>query len=254
MAWIGGVLLFQELITHQIEMRHALYGSEARFPTTFENVAVGIAHADTDGKLPRVNKALCRILGYQAEELLTKSFQGIAYPDDLAGELAVFEQLRDGKIDGYSVERRNVRKDGTIYCQLRAYQRRVDPLRRRCHRGHLRTQTCRGAGSSSDARSHIESTICSASCRLSRQTTAGVLSVVSSNSASSRSCLPRMVAVSFLTAIGNGLQLHFHVLCVAARCNLAKPVWATRTRHRGIAPQIELWWRPERLATPDKTR
>jgi hypothetical protein len=24
--------------------------------------------------------------------------------------------------------------------------------------------------------------------------------------------------------------------------------------HRGIAPQIELWWRPERLATPDKTR
>jgi PAS domain S-box-containing protein len=91
-----------------------LADSEAWFRATFENAAVGIADADSDGKLLRVNKALCRIYGYSAEELLTKSFQEIAHPDDLMGELPNFEQLRDGKIDSYSVERRNLCKDGTF--------------------------------------------------------------------------------------------------------------------------------------------
>jgi PAS domain S-box-containing protein len=57
---------------------------------------------------------MSRILGWPADELVTKSFQEITHPDDLAVELADLEQLRDGTIDSYSADKRYLRKDGTI--------------------------------------------------------------------------------------------------------------------------------------------
>src|SRR5258707_8242403 len=57
--------------------------SEARFRGTFDHAAVGIAHVAPDGRWLRVNGTLCRILGYRVDELLTKSFQDVTYPDDL---------------------------------------------------------------------------------------------------------------------------------------------------------------------------
>jgi PAS domain S-box-containing protein len=88
--------------------------SEARFRAGFDNAAVGIEHISRDGRLLRVNKALCRVLGYPVDELLTKSFRDVTYPDDLAADLAKFELMGEGKIDSYEVEKRNVRKDGSI--------------------------------------------------------------------------------------------------------------------------------------------
>src|SRR5258708_6939589 len=96
------------------EVRHALAESDARFRATFENVAVGISHVAPDGRFLRFNKALSRLLGWPADELITKSVQEITHPDDLAFELAEWERLRAGKIDSYSVEKRDLRKDGTI--------------------------------------------------------------------------------------------------------------------------------------------
>src|SRR5712672_1869893 len=88
--------------------------SEARFRATFDNAAVGIAHVAPDGRWLRVNEPLCRILGYPADELLTKSFRDVTYPDDLAADLAKFELMREGKIGSYEVEKRDLRKDGAI--------------------------------------------------------------------------------------------------------------------------------------------
>jgi PAS domain S-box-containing protein len=88
--------------------------SEARFRATFDNAAVGIAHIAPDGRWLRVNGPLCRILGYRVDELLTKSFQDVAYPDDLAADLAQVELIREGKIDSYDSEARYLRKDGAI--------------------------------------------------------------------------------------------------------------------------------------------
>ena len=88
--------------------------SEARFRAAFDNAAVGIAHIGPDGRWLRVNRALCRILGYPVDELLTKSFRDVTHPDDLASDLAKFELVREGKIDSYEVEKRNLCKDGAI--------------------------------------------------------------------------------------------------------------------------------------------
>jgi PAS domain S-box-containing protein len=88
--------------------------SEARFRATFDHPAVGIAHMAPDGTWLRINGTLCRILGYPADEALTKSLQDVTYPDDLAADLARMQLVREGKIDSYDAEKRLVRKDGTI--------------------------------------------------------------------------------------------------------------------------------------------
>jgi PAS domain S-box-containing protein len=111
---IGGVLLFSEVITEQVEARRALADSEARFRATFENAAVGIAHLAPDLTWLRANEALCRILGYQADELVSKSVEDINHPDDLPACLAHIDHIRDGKIDSFGMDKRYLRKDGSI--------------------------------------------------------------------------------------------------------------------------------------------
>jgi PAS domain S-box-containing protein len=111
---IGGALLFSEVITEQVAARHALADSEARFRATFENAAVGIAHLAPDLRWLRANEALCRILGYPVDELVTKSLQDITHPDDLAADLAQIERMLDGTIDSYDMDKRYLRKDGAI--------------------------------------------------------------------------------------------------------------------------------------------
>jgi PAS domain S-box-containing protein len=101
------------MITDQIEAKHALAESEA-FRATFENAAVGIAHVAPDGRWLRVNEAMSRILGWPADQLVTKSFQEITYQDDLEAELAQLERLSDGRVVSYSLDKRTLRKDGTI--------------------------------------------------------------------------------------------------------------------------------------------
>jgi PAS domain S-box-containing protein len=88
--------------------------SLARFRATFDNAAVGIAHVAPDGRLLRVNEVLSRILRYPVDELLTKSLQGVTYPDDRAADLARRELFRDGKINSYDAEERYLREDGAI--------------------------------------------------------------------------------------------------------------------------------------------
>jgi PAS domain S-box-containing protein len=88
--------------------------SEARFRATFDHAATGIAHIGPDGRWLRVNNALCRILGYPADELLTKSLHDVTYPDDLPPDLAQLQLVREGKIDNYDINKRLLRKDGTI--------------------------------------------------------------------------------------------------------------------------------------------
>jgi PAS domain S-box-containing protein len=111
---IGGALLFSEVVTEQVAVRRALAESEARFRATFENAAVGIAHLASDLRWLRANKALCRILGYPVDELVTKSLQDISHPDDLAADLAQVERMRDGTIDSYAMDKRYLRKDGAV--------------------------------------------------------------------------------------------------------------------------------------------
>jgi PAS domain S-box-containing protein len=110
---IDGALLFSELVTEEVEIKHALHESESRARATFENAAVGISHVTPDGRFLRFNKALSRILGWPADELITKTVQEITHPEDLAAELAQLKELEDCKVDSNSLDQRGLRKDGS---------------------------------------------------------------------------------------------------------------------------------------------
>ncbi|MFP4280665.1 MAG: EAL domain-containing protein, partial [Halochromatium sp.] len=88
--------------------------SEARFLATFEQAAMGIAQVATDGRWLRVNQKLCAILGYSAAELMTRRFQDLTHPDDLAAELALVRAILDGERNNDALEKRYRRKDGRV--------------------------------------------------------------------------------------------------------------------------------------------
>src|SRR5215216_5448810 len=100
--------------TKRKRAEEAFRESEERFRATFEQAAVGISHNSLDGRWLRVNQRLCDIVGYSREELLEKTFQDITHPDDLDADLEKVHQLLAGKIETYSMEKRYVKKDGSI--------------------------------------------------------------------------------------------------------------------------------------------
>ena len=84
------------------------------FHYLFEQASLGIAVEDLEGRLLLANPALCSMLGYQEDELCGMSCSKFANPEDSQDDWALFQQLRAGVIDKYSLEKRYVRKDGGL--------------------------------------------------------------------------------------------------------------------------------------------
>ncbi|MCH9406125.1 diguanylate cyclase [Pantoea agglomerans] len=96
--------------------REKLYitDSETRFRHAMEYSAIGMALVAPNGSWQQVNRSLCQILGYPAEELKRLTFQQITHPDDLSLDLQQVSRLLAGEIDTYTLEKRYFRKDGEI--------------------------------------------------------------------------------------------------------------------------------------------
>jgi len=82
------------------------------FHHLFEQASLGIAVEDLEGTLLLANPALCSMLGYREDELCGKSCSQFANPEDSQDDWVLFQQLRAGVIDKYSLEKRYVRKHG----------------------------------------------------------------------------------------------------------------------------------------------
>ncbi|SEH34957.1 PAS domain S-box protein [Magnetospirillum fulvum] len=92
---------------------------EKRFEATFEQAAMGIALVSPDGRWLRVNRKLCEIVGYDADELMRRSFQDITHPDDLDADVDGVRRMLSGEIQSYSLEKRYIHKQGhTIWINL----------------------------------------------------------------------------------------------------------------------------------------
>ncbi|MGA9388958.1 MAG: PAS domain S-box protein, partial [Candidatus Sulfotelmatobacter sp.] len=102
------------ILQRSATLERALRDSEELYRTTFELAAVGVANVGPDGRFLSVNDKLCEITGYSKDELLKMTFQDITYPDDLAEDLAQGERVRSGALDAYAMEKRYIRKDGSI--------------------------------------------------------------------------------------------------------------------------------------------
>ncbi|MGZ4843114.1 MAG: PAS domain S-box protein, partial [Candidatus Angelobacter sp.] len=97
-----------------------LRGNEERFRRYFDLGLIGMAMTSPTKGILEVNDELCRILGYERNELLQKSWAEITHPDDLAADVAQFNRVLSGEIDGYTLDKRWIRKDGRVIDSIMA--------------------------------------------------------------------------------------------------------------------------------------
>ena len=102
-------------ITRDMQIENALKASEQKFHAALDFSPIGVGIVDLQGNWLEVNRALTKMFGYSFKEMLELNFQKMTYPDDLAGDMKLLEQLIDGKIATYQLDKRYYKKDGTIF-------------------------------------------------------------------------------------------------------------------------------------------
>lgn len=76
------------------------------FENAFTHAPIGMALVDMAGRLLRVNDALCRITGYGADQLCARSFRDLSDPDDVDLDAHQRQEMFDGRIPTYQIEKR----------------------------------------------------------------------------------------------------------------------------------------------------
>ncbi len=113
---VQGVVIFVKDITDQKLYERALKEKDAFYHSIFESP--GIFHIETDtqtGRLLRVSRSACELLGYTEAELLDgRTFLDLTHPDDRARNWSLVRPLVEGKVDHFRIEKRYLRKDGSV--------------------------------------------------------------------------------------------------------------------------------------------
>ncbi len=102
-------------ITERKQEQQALAESEALLSTIFDSAQDGIIVAEAQSRRFRmVNETICRMLGYDHDELLNLGLDGIHPEQDMSHVIREFERMASGEI-GIVQSLPMKRKDGTVF-------------------------------------------------------------------------------------------------------------------------------------------
>jgi PAS domain S-box-containing protein len=122
-----------EDITERKKAQEALRLSEEYFRRTFDEAPIGAAVISPEGYYQRANRIFCQITGYTEGELTSLRFVDITHPDDREEDVNQARRLLAGEIGRHEMDKRWVRKDGTI-CWIHGSVRMIrDPEGRPLH-------------------------------------------------------------------------------------------------------------------------
>jgi len=96
------------------EATKLLVEDEKRFHDIFDQSAVGESIVGLDGRWLDVNNRLCKMLGYSRREMLSRNFSDVTYPEDVEKSQQVRRDIIAGKIPNAELEKRYIKKDGSI--------------------------------------------------------------------------------------------------------------------------------------------
>ena len=109
-GWVGTITEVSDLVNARDHLRKA----ETMFRNTFDQAPIGIAHVDRHGKFLRYNQAFCTMLGFDPGELANKTIRDLTHHDDIARVSAELERLWNGEVQSVDLEKRLIRKDGSL--------------------------------------------------------------------------------------------------------------------------------------------
>lgn len=92
----------------------ALRQSEERLRGVFESPAIGVAVLKPEGRFIECNDAFSELCGYDAAELRTLNSLELTHPDDRAAMNALLADLQHGDRSDFVIEKRYLRKDGSV--------------------------------------------------------------------------------------------------------------------------------------------
>jgi diguanylate cyclase (GGDEF)-like protein/PAS domain S-box-containing protein len=112
---VAGVIVLVTNTSQRDDLHVRIAHSEAMFAEAFENAPAGEAMVGLDGRVIRANRAFAEMLGRTAEEMVGVSVASITHPDDIEGDLRELRALIRNRRDGYRMEKRYLRRDGTSF-------------------------------------------------------------------------------------------------------------------------------------------
>ena len=109
---IAGAIAISQYVIERQQAEEALRKSEERSRAFFENTTAGMVYINEKGRFLDVNRAYCRFLGYEKDELLRMSVLDITHPEDLSETRQKFGEAVAGPYHVTNLEKRYIRKDG----------------------------------------------------------------------------------------------------------------------------------------------
>ena len=101
-------------ITESKRATQKLKESESLYRSTFDHAPIGILHVDLSGSFLKANNRACEFFGYQKKELFEKKFLELTHPEDVEKSIAMVQNLSSGQDDFFSLEKRYLKKDGSV--------------------------------------------------------------------------------------------------------------------------------------------
>jgi two-component system sensor kinase FixL len=98
-----------------------------------DEISLGVSRIAPDGRFLEVNRSLCRLLGYDRDELLLRRYEDITHPQDVGRDRELFARLLAGEIGICSSEERYIDKaDRTVQVRVTSSLVRSPDLHQLC--------------------------------------------------------------------------------------------------------------------------
>jgi PAS domain S-box-containing protein len=101
-------------ITAQKEYEEQLRAREEHFRQLFDQAPIGMCIINDHSEVLRFNYAITDILGYVPSEMVGMNMYAITHNEDKKLSSEMYQKLISGEVDKYQIEKRYIKKDGSL--------------------------------------------------------------------------------------------------------------------------------------------